>query len=364
MAEGFVQTSATDANDLLGQIVSQAMLHGWEQHLLGPIAGGAGRRGHFSKDGVTVNLASRLAATRDNIGDVVPPQDRFGDYYSHDTYYRWKGHDILLINAGTGYDPEAGWHLQPDAPTGSPSDTKARFDAILSNGTIGRVYMFFYDNPAALVVVTEARPGKFNWLAAGNLAKDSAFQGGQFFGASHGMPVGAPRQLDALNVRVVDSKVSAPYGGAWGGSWVPKVSAVADSPGIQSGLRVPGFWIIGTAMSGDQIGITQHNDVVANGYDAATGRLRLHAVHAFANRADVGKSYLGSVPNLHFSTTSAFTGGDIVSIGGEDFMIFPANYRYPTYAPDRVGTVNDASETPGFNYNNHAGTGIALRKPA
>ena len=40
MAEGYVFTSATDVNDLLNQIVSQAAVHGWTQHRLDGLGGG------------------------------------------------------------------------------------------------------------------------------------------------------------------------------------------------------------------------------------------------------------------------------------------------------------------------------------
>ena len=55
MAEGYVFTSATDVNDLLNQIISQAAVHGWSQNELSTFSS-AGRRGHISKDGVTLNF--------------------------------------------------------------------------------------------------------------------------------------------------------------------------------------------------------------------------------------------------------------------------------------------------------------------
>lgn len=58
MAEGYVFTSATDVNDLLNQIISQAAVRGWTQNTELSTFSSAGRRGHISKDGVTLNFCS------------------------------------------------------------------------------------------------------------------------------------------------------------------------------------------------------------------------------------------------------------------------------------------------------------------
>ena len=79
MAEGYVFTSATDVNDLLNQIISQAAVHGWTQNELSTFSS-AGRRGHISKDGVTLNFCSMPGPNADTgntntILDTIIPRD-------------------------------------------------------------------------------------------------------------------------------------------------------------------------------------------------------------------------------------------------------------------------------------------------
>lgn len=375
MAEGYVFTSATDVNDLLNQIVSQAAVHGWTQHNLSGLGGGAagsGRRGHFSKDGVVVNLASYAvnasSQTVENemLNAVLPSADRA---FNDSTYQWWWSSggvnttpDILCINASTGYDSGSNWYQQPGADSAPGEPNKGRFQTIRAKGAIGKVYMFFLENPAAFYVVCEVRPGEFYWLTAGRIDKDYDFPGGQFYGASlndTNTTTSYPANLNVVDARFDPSLDVVPTkGNGWGASYIPSptLRESGASNNMQSPDRVPGYTTIHYSNSVDM-----HSDVINRGYLAATGRLWIHPPFVYAVRPNSTKSYVGTLPHIHYCTTENFVGADIVTIGGEEYMVFPANWRASPY--NNIMTQDSGQAAPWYRNNNY-GSGFAIRKPS
>ena len=372
MSEGYVYTSATDANDLLNQIVSQAAIHGWTQHMLTGL-GGSGRRGHISKGGVVLNFASVVSPS--NLGSstawqtylnlIIPPADQYQATTSYSWSYSassiWYQPDALCINASTGFNSDVNWYRQPGGPT--QSDTllnQGRFDVIRSKGAIGKVYMFFFEDPVGIIVITEPRPGEFYWLTGGMLKKDYEFTGGQFYGASmadSSIVSGAnPAAFGAVKTRCPEADVVRTRGNGWGGSYTTAPSRNYGSSGVPDGERVPGYWVyIPTSTP------SLWSEVVANGYDEASGRLWIQPPYVYAERPGPTKSYLGVLPGVMYSTVQSFVGADIVTIGGQEYMIFPFNYR-PSPYDKTVGNVAAAALywTRAAVY----GSGLAIRKPS
>lgn len=382
MAEGYVVTSAVDANDLLNQIVSQAAIHGWTQLSLGGL-GAIGRRAHLSRDGVVINLASACGpasyssstAAQEILNTIIPLADRYstsgpnpGDgswswVYTTSSPITYIVPDVLCINVSTAYDPMVNWYRQPGAPFRNGLARLGDFQLIKSKGAIGRVHMFFYDNPAMIFVITEPESGVFQWLCAGNLAKDYSFSGGQLFGASMtevaGIVSGSayPGTLDNILVRIdaPDVVKITDLGTQWGSSKLAKPDRqLLPSSAEAAGQRVPQYFV---AHSGATV--TQFSDVIEEAYDEPTGRIWFNPIWAYAARPSNTRSYIGDLKHVHYTTVSRFPGGDLVTVGGVEYMIFPTNYRPSPYNP----AVTTTGSAPWLR-NAHYGSGVALRKPS
>ena len=61
------------------------------------------------------------------------------------------------------------------------------------------------------------------------------------------------------------------------------------------------------------------------------------------------------------STTEAFIGGEVVSIGGVEYMVLPFNWRASPWDKDAYDT---QAASLCWTRNNHNGAGAAIRKPA
>lgn len=379
MAEGYVVTSAVDANDLLNQIVSQAALHGWVQHSLGGL-GANGRRGHISRDGVVVNLASAvtIGTALGNTAEVRDTIIPFADQANNngvDGNGNWSWAtgispgvyaipDVLAINASTGYDSAVNWYRQPGAPFLNGAPRFGTFGLVKSKGAIGKVHLFFFDNPAMIFVVVETQTGVRQWLCAGNLSKGYDFTGGQMYGASCVYPQDmvsvVAAQLDAMRILVAaDDLASSVVGNGWGNSMVAKCDReLLPNDPEPAGQRVPQYWVARNSSV-----VYAFSDVVENAYDEPTGRIWFNPVWCYAMRPNNTRSYIGELKHINYSTVSRFPGEDLVTVGGVEYMIFPANYRPSPYDPN-AAIISTTIAPPPYRRSAHYGTGFALRRPA
>lgn len=376
MAEGYVLVSALNANDLLNQLVGQAAAHGWTQNFLGA-HGANSRRGHISKGGVTVNLASILVDTTASNGgtnalnEIIPAVNRDTSLtYIWDYNYgwgQWANPDVLCISAGTGYDGGLAWFLQPgaDRKDDAAGASIGRFQTIRCKGAIGKVHMFFFEDPVAFVVVAEVRPGESYWLSAGMLHKDYEFAGGQFYGASlldTGPGNATPRAFGAIRTRCDEAQALTQRGNRWGSNY----QTSPDEGYANFTNNPPAFYLPGTWTEYSSSG-TPNDDRVSEvqlGYEPATGRLWAGVPRTYVHRVGGGHAYLGVLPHIHYTTVSHFIGGEVVSVGGVEYMIFPFNWRASPYDWDQTA-VGVGGGSPGPWYRNGCrGSGMLLRKPA
>lgn len=377
MSEGYVLTSALNVNDLLNQIIGQAAVHGWSQNFLGGL-GPDSRRGHISKGGVTVNLASGMSNTTSSNGgttllnELIPSANRdnalsYNWDYSY-SYGQGANADALCINAGTGFDGGLAWYLQPgaDRKDDGANAGRARFQTIRCKGAIGKVHMFFFEDPAALLVIAEVRPGELYWLSAGVLQKDYPFAGGQFYGASlwdTELGSGYPKSFGNVRTRCVAPGALVQRGNGWGSNyqtapdeayWLERNSPPA--------FYLPGIW--SEYVNGSNTPNEDRVSEVQLGYEPATGRLWASPPRTYVHREGSGHSYLGVLPHVHYTTVSHFIGGEVVSIGGVEYMVFPFNWRASPYDWD-ISTVGVGGGSPGPWYRNGCrGSGCLVRKPA
>lgn len=373
MSEGYVFTTALDVNDLLNQIVGQAAAHGWTQHLLAG-NGANGRRGHISKDGCVINLASNIASNVNgggttNLNEVIPVGARDSALsYSWNAGIVSGGYfqpDALCINAGTGYNGSLPWYGQPGADCKSDAEPGvARFRVVRAKGAIGAVHMFFFEDPAAIVVIAEMRSGQFYWLAGGNLLKDYDFPGGQFYGASlpdTSLQNGTPAGLEGALLRCAQAQAVPGRGNSWGGYFSSPLRSVGPASDIPAGEKVPGPFVRivgGSTPNSDSV------DQVQRGYSTSTGRLWASPPRCYTNRVGGGKSYLGLVPHCHFITTLSFVGGETVSVGGVEYMTVPWNFRESPYNWNTRGLSAIDPAQAAFTRNSGAGSGWMIRKPS
>ena len=375
MSEVYVLTSALNANDLLNQIVGQASARGWTLNYLGAV-GPNSRRGHISKGGVTVNLGSVLAQTSDpsggldSLGELIPlanrDQELSYDWGYSFASYQFANPDVLGINVGTGFDAGSAWYAQPgaDRKNDGGAAAVARFQTIRSIGAIGKVHMFFYDDPVAMVIIAEVRPGEFYWLAAGMLQKDYPFSGGQFYGASlldTNPGGGLPSSFSSIRTRCVDSEALTQRGNGWGLNYQAAPDETYSAHYLDPPTYyLPGYW-------NENLGSTSGNNnrpsEVQLGYEPATGRLWASPPRTYVHRRGGGHSYLGVLPHTHYTTVSHFVGAEVVSVGGVEYMIFPFNWRDSPYTWDSAaGDIGGGSPGPWYR-NNCRGSGVMLRKP-
>lgn len=380
MAEGYVFSSATDVNDLLNQIISQAAVHGWTQNELSTFSS-TGRRGHISKDGVTLNFCSMPGPNAETgnvntiLNTIIPPADQ----YQTAGLYQWRYSlgtsptntfycpDVICINAGTGYSSGSPWYRQPGADVMAAANNQGRFSVLRAKGAIGKVHMFFFDNPSAIVVFAEVRAGEWYWLAGGNLQKDYEYSGGQFYGASmrDGNIISAfPFSFSAMEHRVTEASVPVTRGNGWGSSYqsAPDYQVLGNFYQLPEGRWLPGYYMAHyTDASTPVPNQDDTSQVQLRGYDGATGRLWIQPPYAYVTRNEGGSSYLGVLPHVHYSTTEAFVGGEVVSIGGVEYMILPFNWRLSPWDKDMSQT---AAASLCWTRNNNNGAGAAIRKPA
>ena len=375
MAEGYVFTSATDVNDLLNQIISQAAVHGWSQNELSTFSS-VGRRGHISKDGVTLNFCSMPGPNAETgnintvLNTIIPPADQ----YQSSTSYRWRHSlgtnpatyycpDVICVNAGTGYSSGSPWYRQPGADVMAANNNQGRFSVLRAKGAIGKVHMFFFDNPSAIYVFAEVRAGEWYWIAGGNLQKDYEYGGGQFYGASmrdSNIIDAYPSSFSAMQHRVTDPGVPATRGNGWGSTYqsAPNLRVGGSFFQLPQGAWLPGYYMAHYSSSTPNDDDT--SQVQLRGYDGATGRLWIHPPYTYATRTDGGSSYLGVLPHVFYSTTQAFIGGEVVSIGGIEYMILPGNWRI---SPWDIDVSSTEALSLCWTRDNHNGAGVALRKP-
>lgn len=381
MSEGYVLASATDVNDLLNQIVSQAAVHGWTQNFLGGL-GTTGRRGHISREGVTINLASVTVNTTSStdagraLNEVIPAADRdtalsYSWGYAYGSPTQYANPDILCINASTGYDGGLAWYKQPgaDRKNDGANTNVGRFQCIRAKSAIGKVHMFFYDNPACIVVICEVRPGEYYWLMGGNLQKDYTFDGGQFYGASlWDYQPGNSYPVSTYNVqtRVGDAQALKARGNGFGCSFQAHPDEGYFNAGSSGANPAENYYVpaIRTLYNGNSFPNDDQVSEVQRGYDEATGRLWLGVPKTYALRVGGGTSYLGVLPHMFYTTTQTFVGGETVSLGGVEYMVFPFNWRASPYDWDiTTGGIAAGVNGPWYR-NNTRGVGLALRKPA
>lgn len=175
-------TSPTNLLNLLATFLTGSA--GWTQDALANQ--GLGRRGHFTKGSLHVNLRAYENEIRYTTSDngtsgtdntLSPTQTGYTDY-------------ALCMNMSTGsYSGGSGWEVQSGAPvTASPAIyTGKRMSVEMRGGgaNLAGTYHFVWQaSPEMVWVFIEHATGSFQFLSFGLLSKDGTYTGGEYFSGS------------------------------------------------------------------------------------------------------------------------------------------------------------------------------------
>lgn len=224
----------------------------------------------------------------------------------------------IWMKGATGFSSAAAWDAQPGADTNTQ---KSRH----MPGSFA-AYHFFAANDY-LHVVVEVDPGLYRHLNAGEIAKSSAYTGGQYSACVSMAATGEFR--------------SGLFGNILSGSF----SEYVETPALK--LNFDGFdaWrhFTGDALSSGSPPYVRSSDHMGGAapvqyqwfidwYNKCTpntlnGLSVFAPIYLFVDRASSMMSPLGYVRDLRTLNISAFDPGQTVTIGADQWLIFPASAK-------------------------------------
>ncbi|WP_422451833.1 hypothetical protein [Endozoicomonas sp. ALC066] len=360
MAEFFETGSATDVNDLLTRVQTVLTSNGYTLQQSG--SEGTGRRVHLSKGDLYINL-------RSGVNNEDPISNSGFRWTTAWNWNRYKGNprvyystDWLAVNVGSGFDDSEDWrewYNQPGVQI-EVAGNKGKAQFLETHGAIPKYWMFLQDNPSdAFWLIVEWAPGRYSWLAFGNVQKSSSYNGGRFYGASRWINdhYGYPHPLNSCQVQVLDGDFKDENNG-WGRT---DVSAPNKSTGSSNVIRtpyIPNYQFYSYSSSYPQH--AQYN-ILYKSYIKNEARSVLYPIYGFVQRSS-GYSLLGTLPNAFYTSLEPFVAGDSIDIGGESYLVFPFYDRGSpwVYAQDTSGSASDWDSYKVY----HFGMGMAIRRPA
>ena len=251
--------------------------------------------------------------------------------------------DTLWIRGCVGFDGTKIPSLQPGAAT----------VAAISNQIAGPYagYTFFAGNEAGayyLHGIIEASAGIYKPFALGRLVKFDATVGGEYASAVCWQIGSSDTNYpdDSYHDYLFDSTHN--YGNSVGG-W-SHVRADLDGKS-NNWMTLRPDWDGNTAIGSARKGGIQ-SSLLGIGYQRYNKLVPIMPIYLFADRPDSMRSPLGYVPHLRLVDLTLLQPKEIISVGGEDWQVFPAHQRTDTY-----GTYQ--STTPSSGYYGYAFRRIA-----
>lgn len=330
MAAAYQTGTATGQTDLLQKLVTWLVAQGWTQNM--SQADGSAWRAHLNKGAQYVNFRAVAAGeTGTNVWATVG----------------FTPAAALAFYCGTGYNGANSWRTQAGGPADNGGNTVG-VNVLIPSGTITS-YHFFDDGADNITVVVEKSAGVYGALGWGNIEKAGAVTGGSFFfGQVSGYYI---NQSGAQTIGyTANAQTPCSHGDLWGfistassasafvradvdtftGKWLgvcgnPVFNGFANANGYtgnQAASDIPGFITNVT-------GLPSQADLVSFTANAANGRGVLLPTNIHALRSAGGYSLLGRVPNI-FATSALYTPASIQTIGGFNYMAFPALRGNPT----------------------------------
>lgn len=325
MAAAYETGTATDQNDLLQKLATWLAAQGWTANM--NAADSPGWRLHMNKGAFYINIRGFTGA---EAGSKT--------WQTTDA----TGYNGVALYLGTGYNGASAWRSQGGGPATSGS-VPIGANVLINSGLI-TAYHFFDDGDDNIVVVIEKGAGVFGAMGWGpSIEKAGTWTGGQyFFGQMPGYYMNKPASFDTSSIGNGDApfaqgcaltnNFSAQAATAWvradvdtfTGKWISN----ATSKTTDSYRGATGWYgttdVLGVTSTVD-ITVPSYNTFQANTLNPANGRGALLPINFYVTRAAGYMSLLGRIPNL-FITRHTYSPAAVVSVGGVNYMAFPAVY--------------------------------------
>lgn len=317
----------TTANQLLDAIRSFAAANGWTENAYA--ADGSGYKLLINKGSVYLNFRSLTAEASTGNGTFTVQQATG-----------------VACAISTGYAGGSAWNDQPGriAPYSNTKSCSGIFNISASN----TYHLFASASPDQLFCVAETSPGSFQFLGGGLLQKHGSYTGGEWLtgsfyvdGYTHPSSTNLfDFYLSGGNQNRINMMPFLDYQVA-PGSWMMMATLVRAecdgktgfAPMHYLGSTSPPTWtnFTGTVLKGifegRQINAVNYIDLLTRWYDYAPASLNgitpLLPFHLYAARPSGFWSPIGYPPHLRFLNMLNYAPGDLITLGSEQWMVFP-----------------------------------------
>lgn len=322
-------------DQLLSAIRTFAAANGWTENSYA--VDGTGHRLCINKGTVYLNFRSAVSEV------LLPPSTLYSVNATSTTG--------VACAISTGYSAGAAWNAQPGAIAGNG------YSAAFYLTSSGNYHLFANPSPDMLFCVVEVSPGVFNHIGGGMLEKYGSYTGGEWVSGSYfvddniytansntnymfpaswhqlaPLPFGPTTWHMNANTAIhaeFDSNVGiAPL---TSNSTLPDTSWPANTP-----------FVFGPFMQYSSLD-TNHNPYTGGTFNvywhayspvALNGISPLLPIQLYAYRSSGFFSPIGHPPHLRYLNIQNYAPGDIITIGSEQWKVFPgyrkdpANYSY------------------------------------
>lgn len=308
MAASYQTGTATSPVDLVQLLATWLTAQGWTQDM--SQADGAGWRLHMHKGSDYVNIKAAM-----NQAPYTGGAAGYG----------------VACYLGTGFSSGSVWNAQAGGPKDATANTYTIGALIQLNSGALNAYYFFDDGADNVVVVVERSAGLFTHFEFGiTLTKAGAWTGGQYVGGSialsdlNSASTNKPGvTINALAPFHTDSNFALAYVRADVDTFLNKWVTLTSYTSTQyyTGKRAAG------SLSESIVSSIPHYEYFGKyPVNALNSGLILLPIRIYAERDGGGYSLIGSLPQIfacYNNTSNGYSAGQIVSIGAENYMVFP-----------------------------------------
>lgn len=322
------QTGAFSTPDqLLSAIRSFAAANGWTENAYA--ADGAGNKLHISKATLYLNFRS-LVNEFSTANDLWPCLQSTG----------------VACSISTGYLGSSAWNEQPGHVFNGLSKSCS---GIFNTGASGVYHLFASISPDMLFCVAETSPGVFAFLGGGMLEKTGSYTGGEWLTGSYALDgnidtsSGVNNGYFIFNVNPTNHRLSPlpflPNQANFASSLVRAEFDTNTGFGhlASTGLVINPAWATGglitCAFDTSYSTLFQYENQIAPWYfkspAALNGIAPMLPFYLFGRRASDMRSPLGFAPHLRFLNIENYAPGAILTLGSEQWMVFPGYQKAP-----------------------------------
>lgn len=255
----------------------------------------------------------------------------------------WDTDDVWVCGA-TGYSAGSAWNAQPGA-------SASQCDSNNMAGPYLAYHFFTGAAPDYLHVVVETTAGIFRHFVMGSLAKHGAFTGGEYIGAAYW-------HMTVVSAGVTPNHPDNPYHAvpfdaySYLGASANRAAVRADIDAKSNNwmqFYYPSFYggnyAKGVVRGQNQGLLESLHERSPSEFNQITPLLPMLIC---GERPSTMSSPLGYVPDMRYVNMTNFTPGDTVTIGADQWMVFPLIQKTATW--DNASSSTPSSGTYGFAY--------------